>query len=138
MTYDQRSIRLDGGDPVSYHALGVAYHETGQYAQAVQTYHQGLRLAPGHAALQYALADLHAEQVQAALRDRGLHGVKVKIGAEYQVMLTGHVTDEYEEKLALAIAYSQPDVERVVSRVTNRTQATIQGIWQGSFISHKR
>ena len=68
----QRALSIDGRDAESYSALALAYRKTGAYAEAVQAYRQALQLEPQRSELRHALAAVHAEQVQTALRARGL------------------------------------------------------------------
>ncbi len=59
----------DGGDPVSYSALGTALEVAGRHDQAVATYSAGLDAAPenldlkSNLALSYALNDRHGEAI---------------------------------------------------------------------------
>jgi Mg-chelatase subunit ChlD/osmotically-inducible protein OsmY len=129
----RRALSIDGRDVESYSALAMAYRKTGAYAEAVQAYRQALQLAPERSELRQALAEVHPEQVQKALRGRGLTGIEVQVDPKLRLTLTGSVNTPDEQKAAVAIARAQPGIAEVIDRLTNRTQSTIKAIEGGTF-----
>jgi tetratricopeptide (TPR) repeat protein len=129
----QRALSIDGRDAESSSALALAYRKTGAYAEAVQAYRQALQLAPQRSELRHALAAVHAEQVQTALRARRLTGIEVQVDPQLRLTLTGSVNTPEEQKAAMTIARAQPGLTEVIDRVTNRTQSTIKAFEGGRF-----